>query len=76
LFGRIGFEVVALKTFPTPFQFYRETSLSPARLGPGRRARALRLAFEALRVAVYPAARRWDRANSLFVAASHPRRSL
>jgi SAM-dependent methyltransferase len=75
LLGRAGLEVVALRTFPTDFSLYRATSLSPERLGGGWRARALRLSFEALRVAVYPAARLWDRANSLFVAASHPRRS-
>ena len=69
LFERLGYEVIAVRTFETPFDFYRETSLSRERLGGGRRARAVRLAFEALRVAVYPVARLWDRGNAMFVAA-------
>ncbi|MDX6642054.1 MAG: hypothetical protein QOD76_16 [Solirubrobacteraceae bacterium] len=75
LFERLGFEVMTLNTFPTPFQFYRETSLSRERLGQGIRAHAMRLAFEGLRVAVYPAARQWGRENALFVAAHRQRRS-
>jgi SAM-dependent methyltransferase len=70
LFERAGYSVVALHTIATPFQFYRETSLSRERIGSGLRARALRLVFEGLRVAVYPSARLWDRGNSLFVAAA------
>ncbi len=68
LLERCGYSAHALETSATPFAFYRETSLSPARLGPGRRA-VLRLAFGALRVVVYPAARIADRGNALFVAA-------
>jgi SAM-dependent methyltransferase len=70
MFERTGYRVVGLRTHPTPFEFYRETSLSPQRLGRGRRGRVLRLAFEALRVGVYPVARLWDRANSLFLVAT------
>jgi SAM-dependent methyltransferase len=69
LFERTGYEVFALTTSATPFQFYRETSLSLPRLGGGMRARALRLCFEALKLAVYPAARRYDRGNAMFIAA-------
>ncbi len=72
LLERCGFRVVSLRTTPTPFAFYRQTSLSLQRLGGGARAAALRLAFEALRLGVYPAARLCGRGNSLFVAASRP----
>jgi SAM-dependent methyltransferase len=69
LFARGGFGRQTLETSATPFAFYRETSLSPERLGSGRRGRALRLAFEALRVPVYPLARLAGRGNAMFVAA-------
>jgi SAM-dependent methyltransferase len=69
LFARCGFSQQTVEASETPFAFYRETSLSPARLGTGRRARALRLAFEALRVPVYPLARLAGRGNAMFVAA-------
>jgi SAM-dependent methyltransferase len=75
LFERTGYEVFALKTSATPFQFYRETSLSLPRLGGRGRALALRFCFEALKFAVYPAARLCDRGNAMFVAASRPRPS-
>ncbi len=68
LLERGGYGVAAVETSATPFAFYRETSLSPARLGSGKRARALRVAFEALRVPVYPLARLAGRGNALFVA--------
>jgi len=67
LLERCGYGQQALETSATPFAFYRETSISPARLGSGRRARALRLAFEALRVPVYPLARVARRGNALFI---------
>jgi hypothetical protein len=70
LLERTGYDVLALRTFPTPFRFYRETSLSHERLGGGARALALRIAFEALKLAVYPAATLFRHENSLFVAAS------
>jgi len=69
LLERSGFAVAGLRTYRTPFRFYRQTSLSRERLGGGARALALRLAFEAMRAVVYPIARRLDRENSLFVAA-------
>ena len=72
LFERVGYTVVSLSTAPIPFSFYRATSLSSDRLGGGRRALGLRLAFEVLRTLVYPAARLCGRENSLFLAASHP----
>lgn len=69
LFARCGLPQQDVETSATPFAFYRETSLSPARLGSTRRGRALRVAFEALRVPVYPLARLAGRGNSMFVAA-------
>ena len=69
LLAREGYSVVAVHTQNTPFAFYRSTSLSPDRLGRGRRGRAIRLAFEALRLVVYPLARLSGRGNYLFVAA-------
>lgn len=69
LLAASGFEQPRAHTFPTPFAFYRTTSLSPERLGRGPRGRALRAAFELLRLAVYPAARAADRSNSLFAIA-------
>ncbi len=74
LLSRAGYDVVAVHTQNTPFAFYRSTSLSPERLGRGLRGRALRLAFEALRLPVYPLARLSDRGNYLFVAARTARR--
>jgi len=75
LLERCGYSQHALETSATPFEFFRETSLSPARLGSGRRARALRLAFEALRVPVYPLARLADRGNAMFIAGRHRARA-
>jgi 2-polyprenyl-3-methyl-5-hydroxy-6-metoxy-1,4-benzoquinol methylase len=70
LLERSGYRLVDLKTLATPFQFYRETSLSPDQMGRGRRARVLRWSFEALRLAVYPLAGLLGRGNAMFVAAS------
>lgn len=67
LLERTGLEAMVLRTFPTPFDFYRSTVLSPAVLGRDVRAWALRSTFEALRLAVYPLARVADRSNSIFV---------
>jgi len=68
LLERCGYSQLALETSATPFAFFRETSLSPTRLGSHWRARLLRLAFEALRVPVYPLARVAGRGNAMFVA--------
>jgi SAM-dependent methyltransferase len=65
-----GFVVEAVRTFATPFAFYRSTSLSPERLGTGARSRLLRAAFGALRLGAYPVARLTDRGNALFVLAA------
>ena len=67
---RAGYRLDELRTFGTPFSYYRTTTLSPDRLGRGASGRALRLAFEALRVPVYPLARLFGRGNAMFVAAS------
>ncbi|MFL5865566.1 MAG: class I SAM-dependent methyltransferase [Thermoleophilaceae bacterium] len=63
-----GYDTAAVVTFATPFEFYRETTLSPERLGPGRRSLALRLGFDALRRAVYPLAALCRRGNAMFAA--------
>jgi hypothetical protein len=65
LMTRCGFEPRHSRTFPVPFDFYRSTVLST--LGPGRRAKVLRLAFEALRVPLYPLARLTGRGNYQFL---------
>jgi hypothetical protein len=70
LFEGTGYDVTALRTMATPFQFYRETVLSPDQLGSGQRARLLRLSFEALRLAIYPLARLFRRGNAMFIVAS------
>jgi SAM-dependent methyltransferase len=70
LLERLGYRVLGTRTYGTPFEFYRETSLTIERLGQGRRARVLRAAFEALRMVVYPLARLFDRGNAMFVAAT------
>lgn len=69
LLGRCGYRSAALTTTGTPFAFFRENSLSPARTGTGPRGRAVRLAFEALYAVLYPLARLCDRGNAIFVAA-------
>jgi SAM-dependent methyltransferase len=70
LLERLGYAVDRIKSFGTPYGFYRSTSLSPERTGPGLRGRALRAAFEALHLTAYPIARLTDRGNALFVLAS------
>lgn len=69
LFEAAGYTVSALNTHAVPFSFYRSTSLSSGRLGRGGRGLALRVAFEALRLVVYPLAAALDRRNALFVLA-------
>ncbi len=70
LLAREGFVVRAVSTFATPYAFYESTSLSPQRLGHGRRARALRAAFDVVHHVAYPIAARTDRGNSQFVLAA------
>ncbi|MGH2871561.1 MAG: methyltransferase domain-containing protein, partial [Solirubrobacteraceae bacterium] len=67
-----GFRDVRVRTFATPFFYYRWNSLSLAALGGRVRGRALRAAFEALRPVLYPLARLTDRGNSQFVVATRP----
>lgn len=69
LFQGQDLDVDTVRTFPTPYAFYASTSLSPQRIGPGRRRRALRAAFDVLHRVVYPVAARTDRGNSQFVLA-------
>ena len=69
LLERAGYELERVRTFAIPFGFYRTTSLSPRRLGTGRRGRLLRVAFETLRIVVYPLAWLMDRGNAQFVLA-------
>ncbi len=73
LLERAGYRVLGSRTGNVPFKFYRSTSLTLERLGPGRRGRLLRAAFEALRIPVYPLARLFDRGNEMFVAATPAR---
>lgn len=70
LLGREDLAVRTLETYATPFGFYRQTSLSPDRLGTRPRERALRAAFEALHVVAYPLARLTNRGNAQFVLAA------
>ena len=72
LLERTGYSDVRGRTYETPFWYYRWTSLSPAALGSGRKGRALRAAFELLRIPIYPLARLADRANAQFVTARRP----
>jgi 2-polyprenyl-3-methyl-5-hydroxy-6-metoxy-1,4-benzoquinol methylase len=67
-----GFQDVQVRTFATPFDYYRSTSLSIGALGGRWRGRALRAAFELIRLGVYPAARLADRQNAQFVTARLP----
>jgi hypothetical protein len=66
-----GYCDVRVQTFPTPFWYYRATSLARSALGGRLRGRVLRAAFELLHVVVYPAARLSGRQNSQFVIATH-----
>jgi SAM-dependent methyltransferase len=72
LFEQAGYTVERLRTFATPYGFYRTTSLSPRRTGTGARAALLRAAFDALHLVAYPIARPIDRGNSIFAVAAHP----
>jgi SAM-dependent methyltransferase len=69
LLDRCGYRPLVVKTSSTPFAFYRGTSLSWDRLGRSASGRLLRLAFEGLRVVVYPPASLFGRGNALFIAA-------
>ena len=68
LLSRQGYNVQRIRTFATPYQFYRSTSLSPERLG-SKRGPILRAAFNALHLIAYPVGRVIDRGNSMFVLA-------
>ena len=72
LLERTGYSDVRGRTYETPFWYYRWTSLSPAALGSGRKGRALRAAFELLRIPIYPLARLAARGNAQFVIARRP----
>lgn len=65
-----GYRDVSVRTFATPFWYYRATSLARRALGGRLRGRALRGAFEALHVVLYPVARLTDRGNSQFAIAT------
>jgi 2-polyprenyl-3-methyl-5-hydroxy-6-metoxy-1,4-benzoquinol methylase len=69
LLARIGYAVVGIQTFETPYGFYRSTSLAPERTGRGRRGKLLRATFDALHRVAYPLARVTNRGNSMFVLA-------
>jgi SAM-dependent methyltransferase len=64
-----GFADVRIRTFATPFAYYRTTRLSVAALGGGLRGAMLRSTFELLRAGLYPLARLTDRGNSQFAMA-------
>jgi len=70
LFRGAGYEVEVVRTFAIPYGFYRTTTLAPARIGTGFRARLLRAAFSAVRLGAYPLARVSDRGNAMFVVAA------
>lgn len=72
LFESAGYEVTALRTFATPYSFYRATTLSAERLGTSTKARVLRAAFAVLHWVAYPLARLGDHGNSLFLLARPP----
>ncbi len=72
LLGNAGFQDVRVRTYATPFWYYRQSSLSVGALGGRWRGRALRAAFELIRLGVYPAARLADRQNAQFVTARRP----
>ncbi|HVY10561.1 MAG TPA: methyltransferase domain-containing protein [Mycobacteriales bacterium] len=69
LLARHDFTVEQVRTFATPYRFYRSTTLSPQQTGRGRRGKVLRAAFEALHLVAYPLARLTGRGNSMFVLA-------
>jgi SAM-dependent methyltransferase len=72
LLADAGFDVLAVRTFATPYEFYRTTTLAPERLGPGWRRRLLRAAFDATHRVAYPLAHALDRGNSMFIVARAP----
>lgn len=68
--ARAGLRVERLRTYPTPFDHFRATTLSPEGLGlPRGVSRAVRLTFEAVRVVVYPLARLVGRESSMIALA-------
>ncbi len=68
LVRRAGLAVQYVTTMPMPFEAIR-----PRLTGElGRRGRALRPAFEVLRLLVYPPARVFDRGNAMFLLARRP----
>ncbi len=69
LLQQSGFEDVRTVTFNTDFSHFAGTTLSPEALGRGPRASALKAAYRALRLVVYPLARAADRGNSMMVVA-------
>ena len=69
LLAGAGFSDIEVRTFATPFWYYRGLSLSVGALGGRVRGRALRAAFELIHLPVYPAARLAHRENSQFVLA-------
>jgi SAM-dependent methyltransferase len=69
LLANAGFVDARVRTYPTPFWYYRDTSLSVGALGGRYRGRILRGAFELLHAGIYPAARLADRQNAQFVTA-------
>jgi SAM-dependent methyltransferase len=70
LFEQAGYAVERLRTFATPYGFYRTTSLSARRTGTGARAALLRATFDALHLVAYPIAGLLDRGNSILVVAA------
>ncbi|WP_354702357.1 hypothetical protein DSM112329_02714 [Paraconexibacter sp. AEG42_29] len=69
LLQSLDYDVDAVRTFATPYDFYESTSLSPQRIGHGRKRRALRAGFDVVHRIAYPVARRTGRGNSQFVLA-------
>ena len=65
-----GFHGVRVRTFATPFWYYRATSLATGALGGRLRGWVLRGAFELLHMVLYPVALLSGRQNSQFVLAS------
>ncbi|MCK9248624.1 MAG: class I SAM-dependent methyltransferase [Solirubrobacteraceae bacterium] len=67
-----GFVDVRVRTYATPWWYYRWTSLSLQTIGRDLRGKATRIAFELLKLPLYPLARAAGRENSLFVTARRP----
>jgi SAM-dependent methyltransferase len=66
-----GYHDVRVRTFATPFWYYRATSLATGALGGRVRGRVLRGVFELLHIVLYPVARLSGGQNSQFVLASN-----